>query len=420
MIKKEESVVPKNDACMNRRLESELLKSQAETLAYRHALDVSSIIAITDRNGIITYVNDNFCRISKYTREELVGQDHRLVNSGFHPPSFFSDMWNTIAGGEVWRGELKNRAKDGSTYWVETTIVPFLNEAGEPYQYLAIRWDISSRKLAEAQILQINEDLERTVRGRTLELTQALEREKALGELNSRFVSVASHEFRTPLSAILSSLSLVELYAAAGQEEKRGRHLARIKSSVRNLTDILDEFLALDKLEQGRVETHPVPLQLRMLIEDIAREMKESLHRKEHFIVYSQQGNIELLQDRSILLNVLRHLLSNASKYSGVGLPIQVHAKRDGERVQVSVIDEGIGIPANASRHLFTKFYRADNVTNIQGTGLGLHIVLRCLDLLGGSIRYESTPGEGSTFTIDLPQKGRIPRTAGDRLPPQT
>src|SRR5688500_14982800 len=182
----------------NIELEDRLQKSESETLAYKHALDEAAIVAITDQKGIITHVNENFCRISKYSAAELIGQDHRIVNSSYHASEFIRNLWVTIARGKIWRGELKNRAKDGTYYWVDTTIVPFLNEKGKPFQYLAIRADITQRKQAEEEILRINENLERKIKERTFELTEALERERELSDMKSRFVSMASHEFRTP------------------------------------------------------------------------------------------------------------------------------------------------------------------------------------------------------------------------------
>jgi PAS domain S-box-containing protein len=370
---------------------------------YQFALDASSIVAVTDEKGTILHVNDNFCKISKYTRDELTGQNHRIVNSGYHTKAFFDDLWNTIASGKIWKGEIKNRAKDGNTYWVDTTIVPFLDKQGKPYKYLAIRSDVTQRQQAEEQILKLNEGLEAKVKERTLELTQLLEREKELNEMKSRFVSMASHEFRTPLSAVLSSISLIESYNKEEQEEKRKKHIERIKSSVRNLTDILNDFLSIDKLEQGKVEIFIETFNLYEFTRDIIEEVNGMLKQGQQ-IILTHLGEKEIIQDKKILRNVLLNLLSNAIKYSQADKTIHLTIEIKNNLVSIKVKDEGIGIPQDEQKNLFGKFYRAMNVTNIQGTGLGLNIVKRYLELLDGTISFISEPGNGTTFTIEFPK----------------
>jgi len=389
---------------LNAQLENRLQKSQSETSYYKYAIDESSIVAITDQKGVIKHVNENFCKISKYAPEELMGQDHRIINSGYHSKEFIRELWVTIANGKIWRGELKNKAKDGSFYWVDTTIVPFLNENGKPYQYLAIRSDITQRKLAEEEILQINADLENKVTERTLELTEALKREQELSEMKSRFVSLASHEFRTPLSAILSSISLVDHYKTTEQEEKRKKHIDRIKASVRNLTDILDDFLSLDKLEQGKTEVICQKISLPEFIKDIVEEMEGMVRKKNQNIHVNFNGPGEVYQDKKILRNILLNLLSNAVKYSPEGKDIYVEVSEKGDQAIFSVRDEGIGIPEEAQKELFGKFFRASNAYAIQGTGLGLNIVKKYVELLGGDISFVSKENEGSTFTVEIPK----------------
>jgi len=389
---------------LNRQLGTELQHSQTEVLDYKHALDESSIVAITDQKGIITHVNDNFCKISKYSKEELLGQDHRIINSKYHPKEFIRNLWVTIANGDIWRGELKNKAKDGTYYWVDTTIVPFMNEKGKPYQYLAIRSDITQRKLAEEQIIRINQNLEKKIKERTLELTEALEGEKEVSDMKSRFVSMASHEFRTPLSAILSSTSLIDHYKDPEQSEKRNKHIERIRSSVKNLTDILDDFLSLDKLEQNKVEVHNIRFELRKLVEDVIEETSGMMKKKNQRAKIVYHGSAEVIQDKKIIRNILLNLLSNAVKYSPEDAEIVIRTITKNNKVSISVEDKGIGIPLEAQKDLFSKFFRARNATNIQGTGLGLNIVKRYMELLDGTIDFSSEENKGSTFTIEFAQ----------------
>ncbi|MEO8582706.1 MAG: PAS domain S-box protein [Flavitalea sp.] len=390
---------------LNKQLELQLQKSELEMLEYKHAIDESSIVAITDQKGIIKYVNDNFCKVSKFDREELMGQDHRIINSGYHSKKFIRDIWTTIANGNIWRGEIKNKAKDGTYYWVDTTIVPFMNEQHKPYQYLAIRSDITLRKNAEQEIIEINNDLEIKITQRTFELTAALEREKELGEMKSHFVSMASHEFRTPFGTIMSSVSLLDHYTDAAQAEKRAKHIDRIKSSVKNLTEILNDFLSLQKMEEKKYEVKNTRFKITDLLNEVTTEMEGILKRKKQFIEFKIEGLAEICQDQKILHNILLNLLSNAIKYSADDKTIRISAKADEKKIVIAVSDEGMGIPAAAQKHLFTRFFRAANVSNIQGTGLGLNIVKNYAELLEGQIHFVSEEYKGSTFTIECPHQ---------------
>lgn len=393
---------------LNQELEKQLQRSQSQVIDYKHALDESSIVAITDQKGVIKYVNDNFCKISKYSIEELLGQDHRIINSGFHSNDFIRNLWVTIAHGKIWRGEIRNKAKDGSYYWVDTTIVPFLNEDGKPYQYLAIRSDITQRKVAEEELVQSKSALEHKERERTLELTNAIEREKEMNEMKSKFVAMASHEFRTPLTAILSSSSLIEHYVNPDRSEKCHKHLSRIKSAVSDLTSLLDDFLSLERIEKGKVEVQCQDFDLPALIGDIIEEMDGMLKAKNQEVQFDFKGSSEVNLDKKILRNILINLYSNAIKYSPENKWVQVYACTNEREILISVKDEGIGIPPAAQQHLFSKFFRASNTGNIPGTGLGLNIVKSYVELMSGHIEFHSEENRGTQFTVRFPRSPKV------------
>jgi PAS domain S-box-containing protein len=388
---------------LNAKLKDQLRISQSEIIDYKHALDASCIVSITDSDGCILDVNDNFCAISKYRREELVGKDHRMINSGYHSPEFMAEMWRTIKGGKVWHGEFRNKAKDGSFYWVDSAIVPFLDASGKPFKYISIRNNVTQLKAIEEEISKINGDLDRKIRERTSELTAALEKEKELNELKSRFLSMASHEFRTPLTAIMSSISLLEHYQLADMESKTAKHFIKIKSAVRLLTSILEDFLSLDKLDQGRVDPNNTDFNLEKLIGEILEDIDGMTRKKNQILSVVYEAKPEICQDKRILQKVLLNLISNASKYSDEGKTIHLHIHGSERDIKISVRDEGIGIPEEAQKLIFTKYFRADNVVNIQGTGLGLIIVQRYVDLVQGKIYFFSKENEGSIFTIEFP-----------------
>jgi len=233
-------------------------------------------------------------------------------------------------------------------------------------------------------------------------LTLALESEHSMSEMKSRFVSIASHEFRTPLSAILSSIALIDRYVQIGELDKLHKHSKRIRSSVNQLTGILDDFLSLGKLEEGRVEVNRENIDINELFAEIQTELTPTLKEGQQILVEHQRGSESFTIDERILRNVIFNLISNASKYSEPNKNIFLTWSQTDGVLEISVQDEGIGIPEEDQKHLFEQFFRASNAGNIQGTGLGLNIVKRYVDLLNGTISFWSEFGKGSKFTIKI------------------
>lgn len=282
----------------------------------------------------------------------------------------------------------------------------------------SIRYSINHAKNIE-EIKSLNTDLERRVEERTDGLRQALKdlefskketekalkKEKILNEHKSRFVTMASHEFRTPLSTILSSANLISKYTDAISQEKRQKHIDRIRTSVHDLTDILEDFLSLGKLEEGAISAQPELFNLNDLCNQVVSQM-ESLIGTEREIIYEYSGlSNDVFLDPKLFKNILINLLSNAVKFSAEGKPIHFATEFKKNGLVIRVIDHGIGIPESEQLHMFERFFRASNVTNIQGTGLGLNIVKKYVEMMKGELSFSSKIGEGTTFTLKLPVK---------------
>ena len=283
----------------------------------------------------------------------------------------------------------------------EEQLIEYAAELEKKVQLRTEALNLSVQKLEN-----LNRELEQevAVRKQAVEDAQkALVKERELNELKSRFVSIASHEFRTPLSAILSSTSLIHQYIARGESAKAEKHIERIKSSVDHLTNILNDFLSLGKLEEGRTEVNVEIVHISAFFADIQEEFQHTLKEGQQLTLNLLTREKNIATDPKILRSVLFNLLSNASKYSGNGKTIQLNVRSKSNTVEIEVVDEGIGIPQADVKHVFDRFFRASNSSNIQGTGLGLNIVKRYVELLDGQIGFSSTEGKGSIFTITLP-----------------
>ena len=323
--------------------------------------------------------------------------------------------------------DLMGLRKDGVEFPVEISLSH--TQVRGQLMVMAFISDISQRKKAEdalkkseEQLIVYAAELEKKVQSRTEalhktikelevevmerkraeeEVRKALEKEREFNDLKTKFVSIASHEFRTPLSAVMSSASLINQYNARGESDKVDKHVQRIKSSVNHLTSILNDFLSLGKLEEGVVEIAQEEIDLHEFTQSVSEEMAQTFKPGQTLKVNNGRGVLK--SDPRILRNILFNLISNASKYSDAGRNIHLTLKTTDKDFIFSVQDEGIGIPIEDQRHLFERFFRASNSGNIQGTGLGLNIVRRYVELLGGEISFASTPGTGSTFTVSIP-----------------
>jgi len=335
----------------------------------RDALDKSAIVATTDVRGAITYVNDKFCEISQYSREELIGRNHRLINSGYHPEEFFRELYRTIAGGHIWRAEIRNRAKDGSFYWVDTTIVPFLDERGRPYQYVAIRYDVTERKKREREL-----------------------REQETLVTMGKLASVVAHEVRNPLAGIRGALQIIGKRLPAGTSEVA--IVQQIIERIDGLNEIVEDLLIFARPRPVTV----APVGLRDLVEQ-ATELLGQDPRFADVTVETEADDATLRADAEQIKQVLLNLLMNAAQaMQGTGV-IQVAARRTGDCCELTVRDHGPGISDAVRAHLFEPFF----TTKSRGTGLGLATAQRVVESHGGTLTIENAPDDGTLARVELP-----------------
>ncbi|WP_341225925.1 PAS domain-containing sensor histidine kinase [uncultured Arcticibacterium sp.] len=313
--------------------------------------------------------------------------------------------------------DLYAQKKNGSEFPVEVSLSP-CNIDGRP-MVIAFIIDITERKRVEVQAKDYQLKLEKEVEDRTLILQEAIEKlentkkkldeslqkERELNQLKSRFISTASHEFRTPLATVLSSLTLVEKYIELEDKPKQEKHLSRIKKSILNLTDILNDILSVNKIDEGKLVTKPCFFNLNKLLEDLVSELNLIAKPGQKILLDVNEPNeIEINQDPKLLTHILSNLLSNAIKFSDMETNIYVLVTAPSDDISISIKDEGIGIPESDLENLFTRFFRSENAGQIQGTGLGLSIVNQYAELLNGSVECKSKLNEGSEFTLTIPK----------------
>ncbi len=396
-------------------------------------------IIMIDAMGVILLANPVSEKMFGYDPDTLVGhsledllpQRLRAMHLGFRKQFNEAPSSRRMGVGR----DLQALRRDGSEFPAEISLS--FTRRNDQLLSMAFITDISQRKVAEdrlkkseEQLIEYAGELEKKVQSRTEALNmmvtmleqantdlqhqikvrqeaqeetrKSLEKERELNELKSKFVSIASHEFRTPLSAILSSTSLIKQYSDRSEPEKIEKHIDRIKLSVQHLTAILNDFLSLGKLEEGRIKIVKETFSLSSFFAEINEEMKPILKKDQQLIINIHKGQENFYTDSKILRSILFNLISNATKYSAEGTDVTLDIRASQEEMIIEVKDEGIGIPAGDIKHIFDRFFRAGNSSTIQGTGLGLNIVHRYVDLLGGRITFTSDEGKGSTFIVTL------------------
>ncbi len=375
-------------------------------------------IIISDKAGKIIRANPSAERLFGYTKGELFGKiiedliPRKYTTSHVHHRENFNENPHARSMGK--NIDLYARRKDDSEFAVEISLSYF--KQAEETLVIAFIIDVTERKLHQANIIRLNQDLEKKVEERTKvlheallelekskeQLSQALETEKELNDMKSRFVTMASHEFRTPLSTILSSISLVDKYNQLTPNEKIEKHVLRIKSAVTNMTLILNDFLSAEKLNEGKVFIRQEELDLEALVNEVVLEMNGIL-KPLQTLHYEHIGNKTAWFDKQMIRNILLNLISNAIKFSPENKLIHVKTNISDDRIEIEVLDQGIGIPKEEQEHLFERFFRAKNATNIQGTGLGLNIVVKYLEAMNGKIDFKSEMNKGTLFQLSIP-----------------
>ncbi len=361
--------------------------------------NAGAMIIATDQAGLITLFNPEASKILGYTESEVVNRVtpvmfHRLEEietkrqeilseHGLQLQNNFSVLVENARRNTHEETNYTYRRKDGSQFPVSLTITALKDRNGMIAGFMGIAIDISERKKTEEI------------------LSASLKKEKELSELKTKFVAMASHEFRSPLSTILTSAYLIQKYPLMEDQSKRDVHVTRIVSSVNMLKDILNDFMSIDKIEEGKIAVNPTSLQLQTLLEGVLDEMENNL-RKDQEITYQHTGDTMVYMDGSLLKHIVINLVSNASKFSPEGSPIEIRTNVVDHQVTLSVKDHGIGIPLEDQAHLTERFFRSSNAAHIQGTGLGLHIVARYAELMNGVVILKSELGAGTEIKIEF------------------
>ncbi|VAX07904.1 hypothetical protein MNBD_ALPHA03-302 [hydrothermal vent metagenome] len=379
------------------RLNNDLSVALRENKFQLATMDQHDLVSTTDVAGRITNVNDKFCKISGYSREELLGQNHNILKSGKHPDEYYSELWQTISGGNVWHGRLCNRKKNGEEYWVESTIVPFLNDAGKPYKYVSARTDITTLVQTEQDLILAREEAE------------------SANHAKSQFLSSMSHELRTPMNAIMGFGQLLRMETEQPLNASQQENVDEIFKASHHLLDLINEVLDLAKIESGRVDLSMEPVGFTQVIIESLQLIMPLAQRRGIDITLTLNGSamtVEQLSqkhhavrvDRIRLKQVMLNLLSNAVKYNHENGKVVIDCAIKEKFARVSIVDTGPGLDAAQQAQLFKPFMRLGaQQSEVEGVGIGLVITKNLVELMGGTIGIDSELGKGCCFWAEFP-----------------
>jgi PAS domain S-box-containing protein len=380
-------------------IEMEIIKIELEQQI--ECLNHAAIISEADSNGVITLVNDRFCEISQFSREELIGSNHRILKSDRQPDGLSVGLWNSILLGNVWQGVIINKKKEGEFYWIDTTIMPFKDVNGNVLKFVAISFDITKQIQQQIKLKEQTDYLEQT----QSKLKLSLKKEKELSELKSRFVSTASHQFRTPLTVIQSSVGVLEYQKDQMSAElipRFDKMHQRVLEQINRMTSLMDDVLIMGKLNEGGFVTELKPTDVIALCNKIITNYNDIQEDKRTTELYVTGKPVSVLLDSKLIEHAFSNILSNAFKYSIGKKSPSVDIVFDSEKVKISIKDYGMGIPKEDIKHLFKPFFRASNTIDISGTGLGSTVAKDYIELNNGILIVNSEIGVGSEFSIEF------------------
>ncbi|MGK0255147.1 MAG: PAS domain S-box-containing protein [Mariniflexile sp.] len=414
---------------------NELALIKVELEQQNICLNQAAIVSETDANCNIIFVNDNFCKLYGYKKEELIGKNHRVLKSGKQPNAFFTDMMKTISSGRVFKGEILNKVKgDEKFFWMDITIVPFIDLNGKIIKYVAIMFDINTQTIQKEILLNQAHELalantelalqnkekdkradelviaNKELAASTIKLNEALENQKELNKLKSRFVSTASHEFRTPLSAINFAAGSIKKHWAKMETITIEKKLDKIEEQVMYMTHLLDDILLVGEADAGKMKNNPLHVNFGIFIYNIIEEVYIS-RKKSHKIVLVDPEELmstDIFIDEKLGRNIFINIISNAIKFSPNNKKIIIELSSEEKYIIFSITDFGVGIPKSEFKNIFTPFVRGKNVDLIPGTGLGLSIVKEAINVIKGEIIVNSALGKKTTFIVKIPKKIRL------------